>query len=152
MVSTKRGQHVKTRWGLFLEKPKLLIRLFYSCSIKKWFVLNDEIWNIVSVNKFKEIIFSFIRTKELNFCNIWHQRCLLTRLRLNFSHLIEHKFRPGFRDAVNSMCKYGLETETTFLSLLRCRLHSTIKIEFLDDIYTVASSLTNYPDEKVLNV
>ena len=134
------------------RKTKAFNSSFYSCSIKKWCVLNDEIWNIVSANKFKEIIFSFIRTKELNFCNIWHQRCLLARLRLNFSHLNEPKFRPDFRDAVNPMCKYGLETKTTFLFLLRCRLYSTIKIEFLDDIYTVASSLTNYPDEKLLNV
>ena len=50
------------------------------------------------------------------------------------------------------LCANTIETETTFLFLLRCRLYSTIKIEFLDDIYTVASSLTNYPDEKLLNV
>ena len=27
MESTKQGQHVKTRWRLFLEEPKLLIGL-----------------------------------------------------------------------------------------------------------------------------
>ena len=47
------------------------------------------------------------------------------------------------------MCKCGLETETTLHFLLRYRLYSTIKTKLLDDIYTVAPSLTNYPDEKL---
>ena len=77
---------------------------------------------------------------------------LLTRLRLNFSHLNEHKSRHGFKDTVDTMCKCGLETETTLHFLLRCRLYSTIRTKLLDDICTVAPSLTNYPDEKLLNI
>ena len=50
------------------------------------------------------------------------------------------------------MCKYCLEIETTLHFFLRCRLYSTIRTELLDDIYTVDSSLTNYPDEKLLNI
>ena len=50
------------------------------------------------------------------------------------------------------MCKCGLETETTPHLLLRCRMYSTIRKEPLDERYTVASSLTNYPDEKLLNI
>ena len=50
------------------------------------------------------------------------------------------------------MCKCGLETETILHFLLSCRVYSTIRTELLDDIYTVASSLTNYPDEKLLNI
>ena len=52
------------------------------------------------------------------------------------------------------MCKDSLETETTLHFLMHCRLYSTIRTELLDDIYiyTVALSLTNYPDEKLLNI
>ena len=50
------------------------------------------------------------------------------------------------------MCKCNLETETTLHFLLRWRMYSTIRTELLDDIFTVASSLTNYSDEKVLNI
>ena len=50
------------------------------------------------------------------------------------------------------MCKFGLETETTLDFLLSCRLYSTIRRELLNDISTVDSSLTNYPDEKLLNI
>ena len=50
------------------------------------------------------------------------------------------------------MRKCRLETETTLHFLLRCRLYSTIRTELLDDIYTVTPSLTNYPNEKLLNI
>ena len=45
---------------------------------------------------------------------------LLSRLRLKFSHLNEHKFRHNFKDALSPMCDCGSETETTdhfFLAL-----------------------------------
>ena len=50
------------------------------------------------------------------------------------------------------MSKFGVETETVLHFLLSCRLYSTIRIELVDDISTVDSSLTNYPDEKLLNI
>ena len=111
----------------------------------------EKIRNIVSVNEFKEIMLSFIRPKENFVFAIRDTKGLklLTRLRLNFSHLNEHKFRHGFKDTVDPMCKCGLETETILHFLLSCRVYSTIRTELLDDIYTVASSLTNYPDEKL---
>ena len=127
---------------------------FYPYSIKQWCALSEEIRNIVSVNKFKETIISFIRPKEKSVFAIHGIKGLklLTRLRLNCSHLNEHKFRHGFKDTIDPMCKCGVETETTLHLLLRCRLYSNIGTELLDDIYTVDSSLTNYPDEKLLNI
>ena len=107
-----------------------------------------------SVNKFKETIISFIRPKENSVFAIHDTKGnkLLTRRRLNFSHLNEHKFRDDFKDTNDPMCKCGVETQTTFHFLLRCRLYSNIRTELLDDIYTADSSLTLYPDEKLLNI
>ena len=121
---------------------------------KQWCAFSEEIRNIVSVNKFKETIISFIRPKEKSVFAVHDIKGLklLTRLRLNCSHLNEHKFRHGFKDTIDPMCKCGVETETTLHFLLRCRLYSNIGTELLDDIYTVDSSLTNYPDEKLLNI
>ena len=102
--------------------------------------------------KFREIILTFIRPKENSVFAVHDTKGLKLLTRLNFSHLNEHKFRHGFRDTVGPMCKCGLETETTFHFLFHCRLHSTIKTELLDDISTVDSSLTNYPEEKLLNI
>ena len=50
------------------------------------------------------------------------------------------------------MCNFGLETETALHSLLSCRLYSTIRTEFLDVISTIDLSLTNCPNEKLLNI
>ena len=127
---------------------------FYPYSIKEWCALCEEIWNIVSVNKFKEIIISFIRPKENSVFAIHDTKGLklLTRLRLNFSHLNEHIFRHAFKDTIDPMWKCGLETETTLHFLLCCRMYSTIRTKLPDKIYAVASSLTNYLDEKLLNI
>ena len=116
---------------------------FYPYSIKEWCALSEEIRNIVSVNKFKKIILSFIRPKENSVFAIHDTKVLklLTRLRLNFSHLDEHKFRRGFKDIVDPMCKCGLETETTLHLLLRCRLYSTIRTKLLGDIILLLHTL-----------
>ena len=136
------------------RRTKAFNSSFYPYSIKQWCAFSEEIRNIVSVNKFKETIISFIRRKENSVFAIHGTKGLklLTCLRLNFNHLNEHKFRHGFKDTIDPMCKCGVETETTLHFLLRCRLYSDIGTELLDDIYTVDSSLTNYPDEKLLNI
>ena len=56
----------------------------YSRSVKEWCALIEEIWNIVSVNKFKEITTGFIRPKENSVFAIHDTKSikLLTRLRL----------------------------------------------------------------------
>ena len=135
-------------------RTKAFNSFFSPFSVKEWCALSEEIRNIVSVNKFKETIISFIRRKENSVFAIHGTKGLklLTCLRLNFNHLNEHKFRHGFKDTIDPMCKCGVETETTLHFLLRCRLYSNIGTELLDDIYTVDSSLTNYPDEKLLNI
>ena len=33
---------------------------------------------------------------------------MLARLRLDFSHLCEHKFRNGFKDALNPLCSCSM--------------------------------------------
>ena len=102
---------------------------FYPYSIRQWCVLSEEIRNIVSVNKFKESIISFIRPKENSVFAIRDTKGLklLTRLRLNFSHLNKHIFRHGFKDIVDPMCKCDVETETTLYFLLRCKLYSNME-------------------------
>ena len=39
---------------------------------------------------------------------------LITRLRLEFSHLDELKFRHGFKDTLNPLCTCRAKVETTF--------------------------------------
>ena len=57
---------------------------------------------------------------------------LLSRLRLHFSHLNEHKFPHNFR-AIDPMCSCGLEPETALHYLLHCNLYSDLRAELLND-------------------
>ena len=115
--------------------------------------LSKEIRNIVSLNKFKKTILNLIRPKENSVFAIHDTNGikLLTRLRLNFTHLNEHKFRHGFRDMIDPMCKCGKEPETTFHYLLRCNIHSSHRTELLNDICAINSSISDFPENKLLN-
>ena len=77
---------------------------------------------------------------------------LLTRLRLNFSHLNEHKFRHNFKDTINPMCNCGFEPETTDHYLLRCKLYTDLRLDLLNDIYTINQSLKNFSEDQLVNV
>ena len=50
---------------------------------------------------------------------------LLTRLRLQLSHLNEHRSRQGFGDIISPLCACNAEIESTEHSLLRCHFHSS---------------------------
>ena len=76
----------------------------------------------------------------------------MNRLRLNFSHLNEHKFRHNFDDTVDPMCTCGLEPETTLHYLLRCNLYSTQRQELLNNVCFLIPTLKNYSNEKLLNI
>ena len=58
------------------------------------------------MSTFKNKLLSFIRPVQNNIFNIFDPIGLkfLTRLRLGFSHLNEHRFRHTFQDCMNTLC------------------------------------------------
>ena len=68
---------------------------------------------------------------------------LLTRLRLQFSHLNEHKFRLGFADTINTICACGSEVGNTEHFLLRCPLFSPQRLEPFENLKKDDSSFLN---------
>ena len=68
---------------------------------------------------------------------------LLTRLKLRFSHLNEHKFRHGFSDTINPMSAWGTETETTEHLLLRCQFYSTQRLKLFEKLEKVEPNFLN---------
>ena len=78
---------------------------------------------------------------------------LLSRLRVNFSHLREHKFRNNFRDTLVPFCSSGLfESETTSHFLLDCTSFSELRKVLLDGIIDLIGSISNLPDTKLVNM
>ena len=78
--------------------------------------LGQEIRSIEFSKQLKKTFANFIRPKENSIYAIddISGLKLLTRLRLNFSHLNEHKFRHSFRDTINPMCSCGFEEQILF--------------------------------------
>ena len=104
--------------------------------------LNPEIINAKSIYKFKK---SIITEKLENSLYNVHDPIgvkLLSRLRLQFTHLNEHKFRHGFNDTVNPMCSCGTDVETTEHFLLHCHCLSTQRSELFDYLYRLDPSFS----------
>ena len=67
---------------------------------------------------------------------------LLSSLRLNFSHLNEHKFQHNFKDWPNWKFHY----------LLRCYLSSTLMLELFNGTCTYGPSLRSYSNNNLLAI
>ena len=110
----------------FSMQTSTLHAIFFPYCTKEWNQLNDDFKKIESIKKFKEMLIKVIRTIENSVFGVSdiYDTKLLTRLKLNFSHLNEHKFRHNFKNAVNPMCNCVVATETTIHYLLCCWLYS----------------------------
>ena len=79
---------------------------FFPYCIAQWKNLDSRIRNLPSIANFKHASLDFIRPVPTPMFNT--NRLLgfvfLTRLRVGFSHLSEHKFRHGFLDIVDPIC------------------------------------------------
>ena len=128
--------------------------LFFLYCIKEWLKLGEEIRSIESSKQFKKTILDFIRPKENSIYAI-HDISglkLLTRLRLNFSHLSEDQLRHNFKNIINPMCSCGFDPETTGLYLLRCKLYIDLRLDLLNNVYTINQSLKDFSEEQLVNV
>ena len=76
---------------------------------------------------------------------------LLTRLRQQFSHLKEHKFRHGFGDTVSPMCGCNTEIEDTERFLL-CYFYSIQRFELFSNINKVDPSFTELYTKEQVNI
>ena len=126
-----------------LSRTKSFKNTFFPYCINEWNNLTVEIRNSKSVGAFKKLI--KCEKKENSIFSIYDPLGvkLLTRLRLQFSHLNEHKFRHGFGDTINAMCACGSEVETTEHFLLRCHLYSPQRLELTENLLKVEASFLN---------
>ena len=75
---------------------------------------------------------------------------IVTRLRFQFSHLKEHKFRHGFGDTVRPMCRCNAELEDTEHFLLRCHLYSIQRFKLFNNINKLDPSFTQLDTTNIL--
>ena len=67
----------------------------------------------------------------------------MTRLRLNFSHLIENKFQHNFKDTINPMYCCGFESETIDHYLFCFKLYSDLRLDLLHDLFAMMETSKN---------
>ena len=83
--------------------------------MNEWNKTDLEIPNSASLKIFKKHLLNLIGPNSNNVININNLLVPkpLTRLRIGFSHLKEHKFKHNFQDSVDSLCSCGNGIEST---------------------------------------
>ena len=114
--------------------PSSLLSLPYL----SWFHLELSIGNSANINAFKQKLLPFICPLENSIFNVFDQEGLklLTRLRLGFSHLNEHRFGHNFRECLEPLCTCSLETENTSHYLLHCYHNALFCIDLMKSVKT----------------
>ena len=120
----------------FFSRTKSFSNSFFPYCIKELNKLDTKIKNLPSLSTFKKAPLVFCKTEENSLFNVHNHIGVkyLNRLRLNFSHLNEHKFHHNFRDTVNPLCCCNTETETTSYYILRCHLCSEQRTKLLENL------------------
>ena len=136
----------------FPSRTKSFKKSFFPYCINEWNNnLTAKIRNGKSINIFKK---SIINEKQENSLFSVYDPLgvkLLTRLRLQFSHLKKYKFRYGFSDTVNPMCACITEIEPTGHFFLRCHLYSTQRLEPFESLQKVDSNFSNLNEKDQIN-
>ena len=128
---------------------------FLPHATNEWNKLGASIRSKESIAQFKKSILQFIRPKASSVFNIIDPDGLklLTRLRVQLSHLKEHKYRHNFVDTLNPICNCGLlEIESTSHYLLRCLFFSDQRKTLLDSISAVKDDILNLSDIKKVDL
>ena len=93
----------------FEVKHSFFKNTFYPLVIIEWNKLDPEIQNASSFNIFKKNILKFIRLVTNNIFGFHNLKGIkrLTRSRLGFSHLYQHKLKNNFQGTLNPLCTCG---------------------------------------------
>ena len=127
---------------------------FFPAVIPEWRSLDINIRNSSAINVFKKEILKFIRP-ELNSTidiNDTKGLKLLTRLRLELSHLGNHKFRHNFQDCVSPMCSCGQEIETITHFLLQWPNHHCARKTFFQKINQVSGTILKQGNSTITKI
>ena len=113
---------------------------FFPSTLNDWFKLDNNTRN--------SKLLSFIRPVQSNIYSIFDPEGLklLTRLRLDFTHLNEHKFRHNFQDCQNPLCSWSLEIEDTSHYLLHCHHFSNHRIDLMNSVNLIISNFKSMND------
>ena len=133
--------------------PNILVT-FFPYTIKEWNKLSVEIRNSESFSIFKNSLLKFIRTipNSVFYVDDIYGVKLLTRLRVDLSHLREHKFRHNFQDTINPLCSCSLEIELTSHFFLRCQNFITPRTNLMNELRKLDSNIVNLDEISLIKL
>ena len=70
-------------------------------------------------------------------CLLFRGFTILTRLRLDLSHLCEHTFKHSFQDCLIPLCLCGNRTKTSIYYLLHCLTYTNERLTLLNKIKSI---------------
>ena len=122
---------------------------YFSNVVYEWNLLDSDTRNSRSISEFKRKLLCKIRPTESCVFTIYDIEGvkILTKLRLQFSALNEHKFRHRF-NATSPICKCGIANEDNQHFLLHCPLYNDIHHNLHDEISEILDLNTfNFDDD-----
>ena len=117
---------------------------FFPYCIAEWNKLDSRIRDLPTISCFKRAILNFLRPKANSNFRLSNSQgsIFLTRLRVGFSHLREHKFRHNFSDTIDPFCNCRTNSlETTEHFLMYCSNYSNERRIMFNDLQQLGISL-----------
>ena len=117
-------------------------------------MLDNSIKSSTSFNELKGNLIKFVRPKGNAFYSIRDNlgTKLLTKIRVGFSDLRDHRFNHNFNCA-NPTCFCGLEDETAIHHLLCCPRYNLLRTIYLSKISEIiGSDISVLPNEHLYNI
>ena len=129
----------------FKVKHNFFQNSFFPSVVTEWNKLDQNISNSKNLNIFKKMLLKFIRPSRNSVFRCHNPKGvkLLTRLRLDLSHLREHKFQHGFLNSLNPICSCGQDTETSTHFFLHCFNYSNERLTFVNIIRKTDRNISN---------
>ena len=127
---------------------------FFPFCISEWNKLSNLTKQSENIKKFKNTLMKDIKSNERSLFSIHDPQGvkLLSRLRLNFSHLNKHKFRNNLQECVSAMCGCGLEIESTQHFFFRCHFYHVERSELFNSLYNIDVAINELNEDSIINL
>ena len=125
---------------------------YFHNALFEWNLLDDETRNSKSLPQFKDKLLKIIRPLGNSTYKIWDISGvkLLTKLRVQFSALNEHRFKHAF-NCLSPVCLCGKDNENNKHFLLHCPLYDILRRYLFDQLSDVPgldiASINNMDDD-----
>ncbi len=127
---------------------------FFPYSINAWNDLDEEVKSKPSIQSFKAFLYGFKRPTGhplFGICDKFGIR-LLTKIRIEFSDLRDHRFNHNF-NCDSPTCSCGLENETSVHFFLRCNRFSAQRTALLSKISLIIhADVSVLPDDHLYHL